>query len=178
MWSAWIVAGRNVGNPHSTYKSLLELNMYQCKWFDPEELVEPHVFEELRDQQWRIWAQFDEWFLMGLDLLRDDLGESIIINDYSLGGHLDHQGKHAIWTRCGLRTYPALPGESKWGMHFRGAAGDLHTRHRTAEEVRQHILSHADQYIKYFNRLEAGIPWCHADKCNYLDGKHIHLIHP
>jgi len=152
--------------------------MYQCKHFRSEELVPPEVFEELKNDLWRLWMQFDDFFLMGLDLVREHFGVPITINDYAFGGHT-RQRVHEVWTRCGLRTYPLLSGESKWGMHQKGKGGDLHLKGVTAEQARQEILKNKEKFCRLIRRMEKDVPWLHVDRGNYGDDpKMIYLIGP
>ncbi len=122
--------------------------MYKCKYFNIEELVPPHVYEERGNKAWEL---LDERLLITIDELRDALG-SVVINNYRWGGSRK-------WS--GLRTVES-DFYRPFSQHSFGRAVDMVFSKVTAEEARQHIFANKERY-PYVFAVELGVSWLHFD---------------
>lgn len=127
--------------------------MYKCKHFKIHELVPKHVYKERGE---RAWLCFDDRALQTLDSLRDEFG-SATVNNWYWGGPRQ-------WS--GLRTSES-PYGTQYSQHRYGRAFDVLFRHKTAQEVREHIMSNQEDF-PHIRGIEDGpaISWLHFDTGN------------
>lgn len=125
--------------------------MYKCKHFVIEELVPRHVHE---DRGERAWSLFDDRALQTLDTLRDKFGRTTI-NNWKWGGDRE-------WS--GLRTSES-PYGSQYSQHRLGRAFDCIFADIAAEEVREYILAHQDEF-PFITAIEEDVSWLHFDVRN------------
>lgn len=133
--------------------------MYKCQHFSIQELVSPVVYNKWGQQSWMF---FDEDVLCELDLIRDNLGAPIIINNWHKGGSLK---------QCGLRSNMDELVKNKKTLylsaHIMGKAFDLHNgfgNHRKLYDVIYDLIKKGK--LKKFKRLENfnnTITWVHCD---------------
>ena len=133
--------------------------MYKCQYFSIQELVSPVVYNKWGQQAWMF---FDEDVLRELDLIRDNLGAPIIINNWHKGGNLK---------QCGLRSNMDELVKNKKTLylsaHIMGKAFDLHNgfgNHRKLYNVIYDLIKKGK--LKKFKRLENfnnTITWVHCD---------------
>jgi hypothetical protein len=122
--------------------------MYIPKYFATHELVPQETFERWGE---RSLMFMDSRILENADKLRERYG-SITINNWFWGG--DRQ-----WS--GLRT-ESTPYGSQYSQHRFGRALDHIFADVTAEEVRQDILQHPEQF-SLVTSIELNTGWLHAD---------------
>lgn len=124
--------------------------MYKSKYFKIQELVDPAILAELGEEA--CWAKFRPIVLMGLDLLREELGVPLTINGVFLG---------QTFTESGVRRKDTPTG-AKLSAHKNWEAFDLKSKEKTPEQIQAHIKAN---YARYgITRLEASTPsWTHAD---------------
>lgn len=131
--------------------------MYQCRHFDIQELVPPHIYEAMGDKAWEL---LDERSLITIDALRDHFGP-IIINDW-------HSGGNRKWS--GLRT-PASPYYSETSQHSYGRAFDCLFLQVSIEKVRQEVLRTRAVKFPYITGIELNVSWFHFDVRNHTPVK-------
>ena len=103
-----------------------------------------------------------------MDTLRDFVGVSLTVNDWSWGGGSQYRG---------LRTY-GTPYFSKFSQHSFGRAFDVVSDDITAEEMRQAILTNPEIF-PYVRAIELGTSWLHFDVRNARgEGEEIFTFHP
>jgi len=125
--------------------------MYECKHFDIQELVPEHVFAARSNKAWEL---LDDRALQMLDAIRDRFGPTTVNNAY--------KGGDRNWS--GLRTFGS-PYFSQYSQHSFGRAFDCLFRDHTAEEAREYIMGHKDEF-PYINAIELGVSWLHFDVRN------------
>lgn len=136
--------------------------MYKCEYFSIQELVSPVVYNKWGQQAWMF---FDEDVLRELDLIRDNLGAPIIINNWHKGGSLK---------QCGLRSNldeipktKTLKKNLYLSAHCMCKAFDLHNgfgNHRKLYDVIYDLIKKGK--LKKFKRLENfnnTLVWVHVD---------------
>jgi hypothetical protein len=139
--------------------------MYKCEYFAIQELVSPVVYNKWGQQAWMF---FDEDVLRELDLIRENLGAPIIINNWHNKGSLK---------QCGLRSNldeipktKTLKNNLYLSFHTMGKAFDLHNgfgNHRKLYDVCYELIKKGK--LKKFNRLENfnnTLCWVHIDCAN------------
>ncbi len=127
--------------------------MYKCNYFSVHEVVPPRVFEERGGEAWEL---LDERLLITLDRLRERFGPMTVNNYY--------WGERREWS--GLRTKDS-PYYSQFSQHSFGRAADCLFKNRTAEEVREIILSNPlDTEFELIGSIELDVSWLHFDVRN------------
>ena len=101
--------------------------MYKPKYFKLHELVDKETYEN--NPEWKIWRGLDERLLRVIDILREEIGVSITINNW-------FWGKDRQWS--GLRN-SSSPWYSTWSCHSYGRAVDMIFKGIPAVEVRKKI---------------------------------------
>ena len=135
-------------------------------YFTHDELVPPDIAEKGPAY---CFGLFQQRLLDGLDQLREDLGFSLFVNNWAVGGSRKFSGYRPRSCPIGA---PA-------SAHKSGAAIDLHTRtgaHMGALRARIVKLGH----IYGFTRMEdpASTPsWCHIDTRPHKFGG-VHIFKP
>lgn len=135
--------------------------MYKCKHFTIKELVSKDLY---LDRGERAWALLDERALIMLDRLRGKFG-TMIVNDWAFGGKNEYRG---------FREPSCLVG-AQYSQHRFGRAFDCSFSHISADEVREYILSHPEEF-EYIKAVEMNVNWLHFDVRN--NGKQILKFNP
>lgn len=125
---------------------------YRCKHFKIQELVSRKVYKDRGDKAWEL---LDPRALETLDTLRDNLGVSLTVNDWSWGGGRQNSG---------LRM-PGTKYYSRYSQHSFGRAFDVISSHVTADYMREHILNNEHLY-PHIGSIELGVSWLHFDVRN------------
>lgn len=134
------------------------MEVYKCKHFIIEELVDPALYEMFKDNEIVLWRMFDPDLLKGIDWMRDKFGPATI-NNWKWNG--DRK-----WS--GLRSTNS-PWYSSGSMHSVGGAADMLFNNFTAEEVREELRNHRS--IPFIQRVEDDVSWVHVDTKPRSDGK-------
>ena len=125
----------------------------QSKYYKIHEFVPEHIYKKFGEKAWRF---INTGLIRTYDKLKERFPKgSITINNYFWGGD-----RH--WS--GLRT-PNSPYYSETSIHTFGGAGDSVFSAYTAEEVRQDIINHPEEYPDV-KGIEMGISWLHVDTRN------------
>ena len=127
--------------------------MYQCKHFQLQELIPPHVYDERAEKAWQL---LDDRALITLDSLRDRFGFTTV-NNWHIGGNYKWRG---------LRT-PECPEFSPYSQHTFGRGFDCVFSGTSAEEARSYILSRKEEF-PFIRSMEKGVSWLHFDVRNCL----------
>lgn len=132
--------------------------MYMCNHFKAQEFVDPETFRLRGDKSWML---MDRNILIIMDIIREEIGVPITINNWLWGGARK-------WS--GLRT-TSSPDYIPYSQHSFGRAVDFLVNGYSADDVRDIIR---DLFIKgrfpvKGIRLELGISWVHIDIAN-VDG--------
>ena len=138
--------------------------MYQCEYFQIEELVPPEAMQRVQDPA-ILWWLFDGRGLYVLDMLRKDYGP-ITVNDWIWGGE---------FTDSGLR----LPGSEYYSLtsqHSHGRAFDAKTGDVPVQDIRKDIINRKKDYMRLITGLELDVSWLHIDFRNSC-GK-LHTFKP
>lgn len=122
--------------------------MYTCKHFSIKELVPKHVYKERGN---KAWSLLDDRALITLDQLREQFGKATV-NNWAWKGTRQ-------WS--GLRTEKS-PYGTAYSQHRFGRAFDVLFSEATADEVREYVLSHEDEF-QYITGIELGVSWFHFD---------------
>lgn len=125
--------------------------MYKCKYFKIYELV-PKAVHKARGES--AWSLLDSQALEMLDRIREFAGPTTVNNWYWKGDRM--------WS--GLRT-PESPYYSPYSQHTYGRAFDCITPQKTAQELREYILSTPDEF-PYIRGIELDVSWLHFDVGN------------
>ncbi len=125
----------------------------KSKKFKVHELVPEKLYKKYGERAWKF---IDDRLIEEVDRIKEKfpLGTATI-NNYYWGGD-----RH--WS--GLRT-PESPWYSETSQHSYGRAVDIVFSEYTAEEVRQYILGHMDEF-PHIRRTEADVSWLHIDLAN------------
>ena len=141
--------------------------MYNCKYFCIQELVSKVVYDKYGDFCWRF---FSDPFKQDLDIIREYLDETLIINDWYFGGN--------HFTQCGFRSNldPIVRNKETLycSAHCMGKAIDLHSyNNKKLWEVCRLLIE--DGTLQAVKRLESqeGTQngWVHIDCLETPDGK-------
>jgi hypothetical protein len=175
--------------------------IYKPVYFELEELVCPHIFYKWGD--W-VWQFFDERILKNLDWIRERNGPVFVNNwdqpeylnsDYVMyirnriktgmpivpehvpdapAGLYDERGVRC--NLCDLVVKKSKAGVLYITPHVRWQAVDFDVQGRTAEEMRQWIVTNQAK-LPYPVRLEKGVSWVHMDVVQQGEMK-VQLINP
>ena len=122
---------------------------YRPKNFILEELVSKEIFEKYGE---RAWQFLDERMLMNLQAIRDHYGVSVTANSWKWGGQFSFRGFDAYEFR---KNYVS--------QHHAGRAVDFDVKGKTAEEVRNDIVSGTIKLPHPNVWLEDNVNWVHMD---------------
>lgn len=122
--------------------------MYLPKYFNAHEFVDPLIIGERGNKSFEL---IDDRILITADQLRKAFGKTTI-NNWNWGG--DRK-----WS--GLRS-KSSPYYSPTSQHTFGRAIDCIFEDVTAEEARQYILLHPDQF-PHVSFIEDEVSWLHVD---------------
>lgn len=125
--------------------------MYIPKYFKPEELVPPDIFEKRGDKSIEL---IDERVLFTLDRLRETFG-TCTVNNWSYGG---------AYSQSGLRT-PDSEDFSPTSQHTFGRAMDCKFKDVPADKVREQVIENKFLF-PYITFIEDDISWFHFDVRN------------
>ena len=131
-----------------------DIQGYKCRHFKIYELVPDHIYKKYGEAAWRF---LDPLALIMLDKLRDKFG-SMTINSYKWNGNRS-------WS--GWRT-PQSEWFSETSMHSLCRAFDVIFKDHTAEDVREYVISHQDEF-PFIKGIEKGVSWFHFDTRNELN---------
>jgi hypothetical protein len=125
--------------------------MYICKNFIIEEFVSSKIYNELKNDSWKL---LDERILITVDELRLYIGKKITINNWKWGGTFSQRG------------YRDLSIGSKYSQHRFGRAIDFDVNSYSSEEIRKIIIS-KQELFPFVTAIEKNTNWVHID-CRYL----------
>lgn len=131
--------------------------MYICENFELQELVCPEVYNKYGMQA---WSFFDPRILTTMDLLRQKLNRSIIINTWHAGGDQTQSGLRC--NLCSIAKDQTDKGALYLSAHCRGMAFDFHAEGMLPEETRLWIAANKI-ILPYPIRLERAVNWVHID---------------
>lgn len=63
--------------------------MYKPNYWDIKELVSPEVYRVWGEAAWQF---FDDEYLIDLDIIREEWGDTLIINNWAWGGNFNESG--------------------------------------------------------------------------------------
>ena len=129
--------------------------MYKPDNFELYELLDKVTYHTTMHYGDTRWQWFDDRALITLEKLREWAGTTLI-NDWYWGGENQWGGLRPLNCPVG-----ALMSQHRFGRAF-----DPKFVFKTADEVREYILSNRDKF-PYITCLEFGIPWTHFDCRNY-----------
>ena len=130
---------------------------YEPKYFKPQELFSPDIYDREKDKGNQIWRLMDRRILWTADRLRERFGP-MTINDWLWGGLMKLRGFRDIILDLAGTDY------SRTSQHCFGRAIDYNFETVSAEEVIQDILD--DPFkpeYKYITGLETDTTWVHND---------------
>jgi hypothetical protein len=146
--------------------------MYKPKHFILEEFIDKETFENI--PEWKLWFAMDERILRIADILREDLGVSVNINNWKWG-------RNRQW--AGIRPY-GTKYYSQWSQHSYGRALDMLFKGIPSVEVRKRIKELMEQgkfkgitksitceeTAKYRDHKTSPLSWVHLDVRNNKSG--------
>jgi hypothetical protein len=149
-------------------ETLSELKTY----FGIHELVDETVFNKYGERAWRF---FDQRLLETLLYIRVNLDKSMTINNWKWGGSFSQRG---------LRTNVSPLVKKKTSLylsaHLRGGAIDFDVKDMTSIEVREWLVSKADELphkIRLENNMNGKpISWVHLDVDNEARNPKVYLF--
>ena len=139
------------------------------KYFDLQEVVCPHVYDNLRSLAWDF---FDPRLLENMLWLRESLGKPIFVNNWQIGGNLSQRGLRC--NRCALVKEKTMLEKVYMTPHGQGTGLDFDVLGMTAQQVRDWIDKHQDE-MPHPSRLESLVSWVHWDVRNYTSKKLIYF---
>ncbi len=132
------------------------------KYFKIQELVSKDTYDKYGEK--KCWEFFNPNIIKFINLLREDLGKPITINDWLWGGS---------FTQRGLRTNlsPMVKEKTNKGImyvsaHVQGCALDFNVKDMSVKEVYNYIIKNYDRYKNYITRIEninSAPTWIHVD---------------
>lgn len=145
---------------------------YKCKNFKIHELVGHSTYQNT--PEWKLWLSFDERLLRIIDILREEIGVPITINDWKWGGN---------FSESGLRV-PGMEYYSPWSQHSFGRAFDLKFKGLPAYKAREKIKKlmeegkfkgitntiTCEETKTYRDNKQRPLTWCHIDLRNNKPG--------
>lgn len=141
--------------------------MYNCKYFKLHELVDKDTYNNTPHH--KLWWALDDRILKAIDILREEIGVSITINNW-------HWGKDRQWS--GLRV-PSSPYYSQWSQHSFGRAVDMLFTGINATDARKKIKALIDSgkldsvalSFTFEEKMKGKeISWVHMDLRNNKEG--------
>ena len=139
------------------------MSNYTMKNFKIQELVTPTTFDVLGESALRL---FDPHVLTMLDKFRDNFGQSLVVNNWHIGGDYKESGLRDIITKTG----------AKRSAHKFGIAFDLKTKDMDA--LREFIKSFGAFYcisrVEHFDKTPT---WCHVE-FGKVQQKSIYFFNP
>jgi hypothetical protein len=130
-------------------KTVENKSFYKPKNFILEELVSKDIFNRYGE---RAWQFLDERMLMNIQAIRDHYGVSVTVNNWKWGGRFSFRGYDAFEFR---KTYIS--------QHHAGRAIDFDVKAKTAEQVRNDIVSGTIKLPHPNVWLEDNVNWVHMD---------------
>ena len=130
--------------------------MYQCSFFQIQELVPPDIYEQASSEM-VLWMMFRREALQVLDLLRETYGPAIV-NDWVWGGE---------YTMRGFRPFESTVG-SGFSQHKFANAFDVHFRETDVRAIRADIIARKHGFMQKIKGLELEVSWLHFD-CRNCD---------
>jgi hypothetical protein len=127
------------------------------KHFKTHELVSKKIYESMTEEE--IFALFDPNLLIFIDMLRDDLGKAITINNWFTGGQFSQRG-YRDDNKVGATRSPHKINKSL-GMKVCRAL-DFDVKGMTPKAVRDYINSNREKY-SMIRRMESDVNWVHVD---------------
>jgi len=129
------------------------------KYFQIQELVPPGIYTLFGEKAWWFVSQA---MVAVIDALRDDLGQPIIVNDWSRGGSFQYSGYRPPECRIG----------AKYSMHRMGLAFDVKAKGKTPAEILAVIMANKQKYLDLglttYEHLEDTPTWLHLDGRRWL----------
>ena len=122
---------------------------------------------ESKNELWKLLLKLDPNLIKGLQLLRDKLGVSLIINNW-------WHGKGREWSGYRPKNTPYY---SENSMHSICRAIDI-VCDIPAEKVRDFIRDNWAIFKPYFKRTEIGTSWVHIDSGFVLDDSKLTYVNP
>lgn len=135
----------------------------RTSFFDIRELVYPEIFKERGEKCWEL---LDRRLLESLQSLRSKFG-IITVNNWHIGGDFDERGLRSFFTATG----------AKFSQHRFGRAADCSFKYHTAEEVRQYVLAHPQEF-PFITCVERDVSWFHFDVRNHNGVGQIMVVSP
>lgn len=131
--------------------------MYKPRNFKSFELVDRKTYRALGEKCLRL---FRAETLMGIDQLRDLIGNPMMVNDWAWDGKIEWRGFRPSYCEIGA-TY---------SMHKVGSAIDFRVKGENSPEfykdLRDKIVVWKDEcFLPYLSRMEDldGMTWCHVE---------------
>ena len=124
-------------------------------YFKIEELVPEDLFNYFEHSQHILWGLLDYKALQTLVSLREKFGK-ITVNDWCFGGNLQYRGFRP--GNCNIGA--------DFSQHKLGNAFDCSFEDYTAEEVREYVLNHPEEF-PHITSIEMGVSWFHFD-CRFV----------
>lgn len=132
--------------------------IYIPKHFVIQEFVPPDVYADRGEKAWEL---LDQRMLITQDQLREVFGP-MIVNNWHMNNRPSWAPNLRSW--AGLRTEDS-PWGTRYSQHRFGRATDSILRDITAEEARQYILAHQNEF-PFIGSIELGTSWLHYDVRN------------
>jgi hypothetical protein len=139
--------------------------MPDSPYFDIEELVCPHVYNVYKQLAWQF---LDRRFVITINVIREKIGKSIMINNWKDGGKYSQRGMRCI--QCEIVQDYIKKGSLYLSGHLLAKAGDMNVLGLHAEEVRVWLKKH-QSWWPYPFRLEKDVDWVHLDTFDNGMGK-------
>lgn len=136
--------------------------MYVCQNYEIEELVPIDLFNQYKDERYKLWLIFDQVILYIIDKLRDDYGP-MTCNNWLWGGNRNMSGFRPFSSNVG----------SSLSQHKFGRAIDLIPKYVHPDEIRKDIINKKKEYMNYIKAIEMNISWLHIDVRNNNNGNLI-----
>lgn len=131
------------------------------KYFKIQEFVSKPVYDKYGD---KCWEFLNPKIISFINILREDLGKPITINDWLWGGQFQQRGLRA-------NKDPMVVSKKDFylSQHCLGNALDFNVKGMTTKEVQEYIVKNYDKYKNYITRmesLESSPTWVHIDCSN------------
>lgn len=133
------------------------------KYFQIQELVPPAIYTQFGEKSW--------WYIQPvliavLDALREDVGQPLIVNNWSTGGTYQFSGYRPPECKIG----------AKYSMHRMGLAADVKCKGMKPADILKVIQANQQKYLDLglttYENLEATESWLHLD-CRRWPGEKL-----
>lgn len=148
--------------------------MKRSKYFDLQELVCPHIYNQYGEYAWNLIPQ---WLITTMDNIREHFNKPVYINNYKWNG--GNSQRTIRCPKCELYSDHLKSGKLYMSAHVLFQAVDFNIKGMTSKEIVDEIIKHQDKfpYIKRIENTNYTPTWVHIDTRDH-GGEGIKIFKP